>query len=73
MLGEKLGDATMRVLRERGIDVRLGITLKEAHSNHVVLADDSRIDTHTVASVTGVDRRRRRGARPRTTTRSLIR
>ena len=30
------------------------ITLKEAHSNHVVLADDSRIDTHTVAWVTGV-------------------
>ena len=53
MVGEKVGDAAMRVLRERGIDVRLGITLKEAHSNHVVLADDSRIDTHTVASVTG--------------------
>ncbi len=54
MVGEKLGDAAMRVLRERGIDVRLGLTLREAHSNHIVLADDSRIDTHTVAWVTGV-------------------
>ena len=28
-VGEKLGAAAMRVLRQRGIDVRLGITLKE--------------------------------------------
>ena len=53
-VGEKLGEAAMHVLRERGIDVRLGMTLKEVHSNHVVLSDDSRIDTHTVAWVTGV-------------------
>ena len=53
-VGEKLGEAAMHVLRERGIDVRLGITLKEVRSNHVVLSDDSRIDTHTVAWVTGV-------------------
>jgi NADH:ubiquinone reductase (H+-translocating) len=44
----------MRVLRGRGIDVRLGISLKEVHADHVVLTDDSRIDTHTVAWVTGV-------------------
>ncbi|MGH3676417.1 MAG: NAD(P)/FAD-dependent oxidoreductase [Mycobacterium sp.] len=53
-VGEKLGDAVMRVLRDRGIDIRLGTTLKEVHSDHVVLSDDSRIDTHTVAWVTGV-------------------
>ena len=53
-VGEKLGDGAMRVLRKRGIDVRLGMTLKEVHSDHVVLSDDSRIDTHTVAWVTGV-------------------
>ena len=44
----------MKVLRQRGVDVRLGMTLKEVHSDHVVLSDDSRIDTHTVAWVTGV-------------------
>jgi NADH dehydrogenase len=53
-VGEKLGNAAMRVLRSRGIDVRLGLTLKEVHADHVVLTDDSRIDTHTVAWVTGV-------------------
>ncbi|ORJ61905.1 NAD(P)/FAD-dependent oxidoreductase [Mycobacterium simiae] len=53
-VGEKLGNAAMAVLRGRGIDVRLGATLKEAHADHVVLSDDSRIDTHTIAWVTGV-------------------
>ncbi|OJZ74886.1 NADH dehydrogenase [Mycobacterium paraffinicum] len=53
-LGHKLGDAAMRVLRSRGVDVRLGTTLKEVHADHVVLTDDSRIDTYTVAWVAGV-------------------
>jgi NADH dehydrogenase len=53
-VGKKLGDAALKVLRHRGIDVRLGTTLKEAHAGHVVLSDDSRIDTHTIAWVTGV-------------------
>ena len=53
-VGEKLGNAALKVLRKRGIDVRLGITLKEAHADHVVLSDDSRIDTRTIAWVTGV-------------------
>jgi NADH:ubiquinone reductase (H+-translocating) len=53
-VGEKLGEAALKVLRRRGIDVRLGVTLKEAHADHVVLSDDSRIDTHTIAWVTGV-------------------
>ncbi len=53
-VGKKLGDAAQKVLRRRGIDVRLGLTLKEAHADHVVLSDDSRIDTRTVAWVTGV-------------------
>ncbi|SPM32452.1 NADH dehydrogenase, FAD-containing subunit, partial [Mycobacterium rhizamassiliense] len=53
-VGEKLGKAALKVLRRRGIDVRLGMTLKEVHADHVVLKDDSRIDTHTVAWVTGV-------------------
>ena len=53
-VGEKLGTAAMNVLRSRGIDVRLGTTLKEVHADHVVLSDDSRVDTRTVAWVTGV-------------------
>jgi NADH dehydrogenase len=53
-VGKKLGDAALAVLRRRGIDVRLGTTLKEAHADHVVLSDDSRVDTHTLAWVTGV-------------------
>ena len=44
----------MRVLRRRGVDVRLGLTLNEVHTDHVVLSDNSRIDTRTVAWVTGV-------------------
>jgi NADH dehydrogenase len=53
-VGEKLGKDVQRVLHKRGVDVRLGLTLNEVHSDHVVLSDDSRIDTHTVAWVTGV-------------------
>jgi NADH dehydrogenase len=53
-VGEKLGNAAMRVLRSRGIDVRLGMTLKEVHADHVVLCDDSRVSARTVAWVTGV-------------------
>lgn len=53
-LGQKLGDAAMRVLRSRGIEVRLGTTLKEVHADHVVLSDNSCIDTYTVAWVAGV-------------------
>jgi NADH dehydrogenase len=53
-VGPRLGAAAMRVLRSRGIDVRLGVTLKEVHADHVVLTDESRIDTHTVAWLTGV-------------------
>ncbi|BBX02320.1 NADH dehydrogenase [Mycolicibacterium moriokaense] len=53
-VGEKLGAAAQRVLKSRGIDVRLGVTLAEVHPEHVVLSDGSLIRTHTVAWVTGV-------------------
>ncbi|MGV0717714.1 NAD(P)/FAD-dependent oxidoreductase [Mycolicibacterium sp. XJ662] len=53
-VGEKLGGSAMKVLEEKGIDVRLGVTLKEVHAEHVVLSDDSLVRTHTVAWVTGV-------------------
>jgi NADH dehydrogenase len=53
-VGKKLGDRAQRVLRRRGVDVRLGLTLNEVHPDHVVLSDGSRVGTHTVAWVTGV-------------------
>jgi NADH dehydrogenase len=53
-VGERLGTAAMRVLKERGVDVRLGTTLKEVHADHVILTDDSRVGAHTVAWVAGV-------------------
>jgi NADH dehydrogenase len=53
-VGAKLGAAAQRVLKSRGVEVRLGITLKEVHAEHVVLSDDSLIRTHTVAWLTGV-------------------
>lgn len=53
-VGEKLGAAARRVLGQRGIEVRLGTTLKEVRADHVILSDDSVVDTHTVAWVTGV-------------------
>jgi len=53
-VGEKLGARARKVLHRRGVDVRLGLTLNEVHPDHVVLSDNSRVDTHTVAWVTGV-------------------
>jgi NADH dehydrogenase len=53
-VGEKLGKVAMDVLHSRGVDIRLGTTLKEVHADHVVLTDDSVIGTRTVAWVTGV-------------------
>jgi NADH:ubiquinone reductase (H+-translocating) len=52
-VGKKLGDAALKVVRRRGIDVRLGTTLKEARADHIVLNDDSRVDAHTFAWVPG--------------------
>ncbi|WP_245664971.1 NAD(P)/FAD-dependent oxidoreductase [Nocardia sienata] len=53
-VGEKLSDKVLTVLRNRGIDIRLGMSLKELAEDHVVLTDGTRIATHTVAWVTGV-------------------
>jgi NADH dehydrogenase len=53
-VGEKLGARAQRVLRKRGVDVRLGLTLNEVHPDHVILSDKSRVVAHTVAWVTGV-------------------
>jgi NADH dehydrogenase len=53
-VGEKLGARAQRVLKKRDVDVRLGLTLNEVHPDYVVLSDNSRVRTYTVAWVTGV-------------------
>lgn len=53
-VGEKLSDKVLTVLRNRGIDIRLGMSLKELAEDHVVLTDGTRVETHTIAWVTGV-------------------
>lgn len=53
-VGERLGTKALHALRERGIDIRLETTLKEVHADHVILSDDTRVDTFTLAWVTGV-------------------
>lgn len=53
-VGEKLSDKVLSVLRGRGIDIRLGTSLKELTDEHVVLTDGTRVPTYTVAWVTGV-------------------
>ena len=52
-VGLTLGGAAARGLRSRGIEVRMGTTLKAVYANHVVLSNDSRLDTHTVVWVSG--------------------
>ena len=53
-VGPELGDRVLRVLRGRGIDVRLGVTLTRVDDDRVTLSDDSVIPARTVAWVTGV-------------------
>ncbi|MFI5718611.1 NAD(P)/FAD-dependent oxidoreductase [Nocardia sp. NPDC051750] len=53
-VGEKLSDQVLAVLRDRGIDIRLGTSLKELTGDHVVLTDGTTVPTYTVAWVTGV-------------------
>lgn len=53
-VGEKLSDQVLSVLRGRGIDIRLGMSLKELTGDHVVLTDGTKVPTYTVAWVTGV-------------------
>ncbi len=37
-----------RMLQQRGVEVRLGIAIKEVHPGHVVLSDGTTISTHAV-------------------------
>ncbi len=53
-VGPRMGERVLRVLRERGVEVRLGTTLTRVAEDHVVLSDGTRVETRTVAWVTGV-------------------
>ncbi|BDT90458.1 dehydrogenase [Nocardia sputorum] len=53
-VGERLSDKVLKVLRKRGIEIRLETSLKKLDENSVVLTDGTVVPTHTVAWVTGV-------------------
>jgi NADH dehydrogenase len=53
-LGPELAARAERVLRDRGVQVLVGVTLSEVATDHVILSDGSRIGTYTVAWVAGV-------------------
>jgi NADH:quinone reductase (non-electrogenic) len=53
-LDQKLGDEAMKVLRRRGVEVRLGTTVEEATEDKVRLSDGETIASHTLVWCTGV-------------------
>ncbi|WP_129843225.1 NAD(P)/FAD-dependent oxidoreductase [Streptomyces sp. RFCAC02] len=53
-LDERLSRTADRVLRQRGVDVRMETSVKEAHHNGVVLTDNSEVDTRTLIWCVGV-------------------
>jgi NADH dehydrogenase len=53
-LGRRLGEDAMEVLRRRGVEVRLGVTVEEATDEKVRLSDGETIPTHTLVWCTGV-------------------
>lgn len=53
-LGPELGDAALALLRRRGVDVRLGTSLKTVTDTTITLTDDSTLDCNTVVWCAGV-------------------
>ncbi|MFR9721896.1 NAD(P)/FAD-dependent oxidoreductase [Streptomyces sp. MS19] len=53
-LDERLSRTADRVLRQRGVDVRMETSVKEARSDGIVLTDDSEMDTRTLIWCVGV-------------------
>jgi len=53
-LGRRLGDDAMEVLRRRGVEVKLGVTVEEATGDAVRLSNGETIPTHTLVWCTGV-------------------
>ncbi|MFF8102749.1 NAD(P)/FAD-dependent oxidoreductase [Streptomyces sp. NPDC016640] len=53
-LDERLSRTADKVLRERGVDVRMGTSVKEATHDGVLLTDGEFVDTHTLVWCVGV-------------------
>ncbi|WP_399891751.1 FAD-dependent oxidoreductase [Streptomyces sp. BBFR51] len=53
-MDERLSRTAERVLRQRGVDVRMGVSVKEATHDGVVLTDGSTVDTRTLVWCVGV-------------------
>ncbi|MDT0613118.1 NAD(P)/FAD-dependent oxidoreductase [Streptomyces lancefieldiae] len=53
-MDERLSRTAERVLRQRGVDVRMGISVKEATHEGVLLTDGSTVDTRTLVWCVGV-------------------
>ncbi|CAM5700988.1 FAD-dependent oxidoreductase OS=Streptomyces tendae OX=1932 GN=GUR47_01290 PE=3 SV=1 [Streptomyces tendae] len=53
-MDERLSRTAERVLRQRGVDVRMGTSVKEATHDGVVLTDRSTVDTRTLVWCVGV-------------------
>ncbi|MFI7500024.1 FAD-dependent oxidoreductase [Streptomyces sp. NPDC049687] len=53
-LGERLSRTADRVLRERGVEVRMGTSVKEATGDGVLLTDGEFVDTRTLVWCVGV-------------------
>ncbi|MFE7567863.1 NAD(P)/FAD-dependent oxidoreductase [Streptomyces sp. NPDC057539] len=53
-LDHRLSDTAQRVLRERGVDVRTGTSVKEARQTGITLDDGEFVETHTLVWCVGV-------------------
>ncbi|WP_433410447.1 NAD(P)/FAD-dependent oxidoreductase [Saccharomonospora azurea] len=53
-LGESLGDAAMNLLRQRGIDISLGVSVAEVQADTVKLTDGRVLPCHTLIWTAGV-------------------
>lgn len=53
-LSQQLADPALRILRRRGLDVRLNTTIEEVTDSQVRLSDGTSVPTHTLAWCVGV-------------------
>ncbi|MGW2935217.1 NAD(P)/FAD-dependent oxidoreductase [Streptomyces sp. NPDC001156] len=53
-LGDRLGAKALAILRRRGLDISLGVSVAEATHNTVVLTDGRRLPCHTLIWTAGV-------------------
>jgi NADH:quinone reductase (non-electrogenic) len=53
-LSPRLGDLALRILRRRGLDVRLNTTIEEVTGSQVRLSDGTSVPTHTLVWSVGV-------------------